>query len=96
MVRDALGTEYYNTEKPVAGTDVTFSVWAPKAGSNLPVVIFQSGYSGSSEGHRFFLENVAKEGFIVVAPDSAADGRQAECTRSACERSCGHPARCRQ
>jgi hypothetical protein len=75
MTRLSLNTEFYHTETAMRGTGVTFAVWAPKGGTNLPVVIFQSGYGSGIKTHRFFCENLASEGFLVIAADNVADLR---------------------
>ena len=49
----------------VAADGITsFNVWAPTEGSDLPVMLFQSGYGSSSAGHQFFCKKVAAAGFI--------------------------------
>ena len=38
---------YYHSEEKIGKT--TFAVWAPKEGTNLPVVLFQSGHLSDSK-----------------------------------------------
>jgi len=64
---------YYHTKEPVVGTKSTFAVFAPAEGDKLPVVLFQSGYGGTSAGHGFLLEKIAESGFIVIAPERTDD-----------------------
>ncbi|EOD10436.1 hypothetical protein EMIHUDRAFT_215638 [Emiliania huxleyi CCMP1516] len=62
--------EFYHTETPVPGTKTTFA----DSSGKLPVLLFQSGYGHSSDGHAPFLERIAAEGcFLVIAPDRSDD-----------------------
>lgn len=65
--------EYYHTEASGNGK-TTFAVWSPKAPKGkLPVVLFQSGYGANSDSHYLYLQRIAAEGFLVVAPDRSDD-----------------------
>ena len=58
----------------VAGTKTSFAVFAPKAGQGkLPVLLFQSGHGSNMASQTHFLERIAAQGFIVIAPDRSDD-----------------------
>ena len=82
--------ESYHTSEAVLGTKTTFAVFAPaqkrsltnlSPGRNkkLPVVLFQTGYGSTTTSTAPFLEGLAAEGFLVIAPDRSDDLRCGFC-----------------
>ena len=73
------------TSEAVLGTKTTFAVFVPvtkKGGKlpyQLPVVLFQTGYGSTTTSTAPFLEGLAAEGFLVIAPDHSDDLRCGFC-----------------
>ena len=56
-------------------TNMSLTIIRPLVNSNLPLLLFQSGYGSNSESHRYFLRSIARKGFIVVSVDRKNDLR---------------------
>ena len=54
-------------------SDQTFSVYAPKTGTGLPVLLFQSGYGCSTDTHAALLRKIASAGIVVVTCNREGD-----------------------
>jgi len=55
--------------------DTTFATFTPstKAAAALPVLLFQSGYGGSSTSHQPLMQAIADAGYVCVIPDREDD-----------------------
>lgn len=67
------------TERPAGDSAIGFrkvklanlevAVWLPQQNTPAPLVIFSHGFHGSNVQSRFLMEAMAKDGYIVVAPN---------------------------
>ena len=57
------------------GTNIYLSIWEPVIPGKFPLILFQSGYGSNSKTHRFFLESIAKKGYVVISVDRTDDLR---------------------